>query len=109
MKKQKKTRGITTSPAFSFLNIQTDDLRKQEHHDILSDILQIFRNAGMQHYNISHIDDPERDPDIPIKIGPHLFDLSFPISNTKFLLLELKILKIEKADTTGGENGNSKT
>lgn len=77
-----------------FLSFSTDDKRKQEHHEALNHLLRICKNAGMKHYNISHIDDPERNPELPIKIGSHLYDLSFPLSLTTFVLIEVKILKI---------------
>jgi hypothetical protein len=100
------TRGITPSPLHPFLNLLTDDKRKKVHHEALSDILAVFRNAGMTHYNISHIDDPERDPDLPIKIGSHMYDLAFPKDKNTIVLLEVKILKVEKSPPGAPTNGN---
>jgi len=98
-------RGFTPSPAHPFLSLQTDDKRKKVHHEALADILMIFRQAGMTHYNISHIDDPERDKDLPIKIGSHMYDLSFPKDKNTIVLLEVKILKIPKPPKRTPDNG----
>jgi len=89
-------KGYAPAPSMPFLSFYTDDKRKQEHHVALNNILKIFKNAGMTHYNISHIDDPERNPEIPIKIGKHIYDLSFPTSKNTFVLIEVKILKLPK-------------
>lgn len=102
------TQGKVTSPAHSFLSLQTDDKRKQTHHEALAKILEIFRNSGMTHYNISHIDDPQRDKNLPIKIGKHLYDLSFPKDKDTIVLLEVKILKLPKTPTKEPNNGNRK-
>lgn len=99
-------RGFFPSPAHPFLSLQTDDKRKKVHHEALADILKIFRMAGMTHYNISHIDDPERDKDLPIKIGKHLFDLSFPKDKNTIVLLEVKILKIPKLPKRTPDHGS---
>lgn len=101
------TRGLSPSPAIPFLNLQTDDKRKKTHHEALADILAIFRNAGMTHYNISHIDDPERDKKLPIMIGKHLYDLSFPKDNNTIVMIEIKILKLPKPPQRKPDNGDS--
>jgi len=93
---QPSTRGLSPSPAIPFLNLLTDDKRKKVHHEALAEILTIFRNAGMKHYNLSHIDDPERDPKLPIKIGSHMYDLSFPKDKDTIVLIEVKILKVQE-------------
>jgi hypothetical protein len=93
---QPSTRGLSPSPAIPFLNLLTDDKRKKVHHEALAEILAIFRNAGMTHYNLSHIDDPERDPELPIKIGSHMYDLSFPKDKDTIVLIEVKILKVQE-------------
>lgn len=94
MNKARHMMGSAPAPTMPFLSLTTDDKRKKEHHETLNEILRIFKKAGMKNYNISHIDDPERNPELPIKYGPHLYDLSFPKSADTFILLELKILKI---------------
>lgn len=100
--------GQTPSPALPFLNLITDDIKKKVHHEALTDILKIFRQAGMHHYNISHIDDPERDPDLPIKIGSHMYDLSFPKDKNTIVLLEVKILKLQNLPAGKQDHGNRK-
>jgi len=102
MKKERHMRGATPAPTMPFISFLTDDKRKKVHHEALSNIVEIFRKTGMKDYNVSHIDDPERNPDIPIKIGPHLFDLSFHKDLHTIVLLEVKILKI---DTKRSKNG----
>lgn len=102
-------RGFTPSPAHPFLSLQTDDKRKKVHHEALADILKIFRNAGMKHYNISHIDDPERDKDLPIKMGKHLYDLSFPKDSNTIVMIEVKILKLSEITSGSGNDGNRKS
>jgi len=97
-------RGTTPSPAHPFISLQTDDKRKKVHHAALAEILTIFREAGMIHYNVSHIDDPERDKLLPIKIGKHLFDLSFPMDPETIVLLEVKILNLRKEMAKHGKS-----
>lgn len=103
---QSSTRGQASFPAIPFLNVQTDDKKKKVHHEALSEVLKIFRNAGMTHYNVSHIDDPQRDKNLPIKIGKHIFDLSFPKDKNTIVLLEVKILKLPKPPPREPDNGN---
>lgn len=91
-------RGAVPSSALPFLSLQTDDKRKQTHHEALAKILEIFRNSGMTHYNVSHIDDPERDKELPIKIGKHMYDLSFPKDTETIVMIEVKILKLRKKE-----------
>ena len=102
------TQGKVTSPAHSFLSLQTDDKRKQTHHKVLAKVLEIFLNSGMTHYNISHIDDPQRDKNLPIKIGKHLYDLSFPKDKDTIVMIEVKILKLPKSTKGAPDNGNRK-
>jgi len=61
----------------------------------------------MKHYNVSHIDDPERDPELPIKIGKHLYDLSFPKDKNTIILIEVKILKLPVTPAKEPPNGES--
>lgn len=96
MSNSKHMKGHIKDPSKPFLKLEIDDKRKQEHHKVLAYLLEIFQKTGMNHYNISHIDDPKRDKNLPIKQGDHLFDLSFPVSNDTIALIELKILKLPK-------------
>ena len=102
-------KGGVSSPAHSFLNLETDDKRKKTHHEALAEILKIFKRSGMHNYNLSHIDDPERNPDIPIKIGKHLYDLSFPKDLDTIVMIEVKILKIPKRIKEVSNNGSRDT
>ena len=76
------------------------------HHEALAEILRIFRNTGMTHYNVSHIDDPERDPELPIKIGSHMYDLSFPKDKNTIVMIEIKILKLPNTKKETSNNGD---
>jgi hypothetical protein len=96
--------GVSPAPTMPFLSFSTDDKKKKIHHEALADILKIFKKAGMKDYNLSHIDDPEKNPDIPIKIGPHLYDLSFHKNLKTIVLLEVKILKIDIKRPNNGKS-----
>ena len=94
MSADRHLKGHVKDPSKPFLKLETDDKHKQEHHEVLKSLLEIFQKTGMKHYNISHIDDPTRDKELPIKIGKHLFDLSFPVNSKTVAMIELKIFKI---------------
>lgn len=102
-------KGGISSPTLPFLNLETDDKRKQTHHEALALILDIFKRSGMHEYNISHIDDPERNKDIPIMIGKHLYDLSFPKDLDTIVMIEVKILKLPKRIEKDKDHGSRHT
>lgn len=102
-------KGGVVSPALPFLNLETDDKRKKTHHEALALILDIFKRFGMHEYNLSHIDDPERNPDIPIMIGKHQYDLSFPMDLDTVVMIEVKILKLPKRIEEKKDHGNRHT
>lgn len=102
-------KGGISSPALTFLNLETDDKRKKTHHEALAQILEIFKRNGMRDYNLSHIDDPERNPDIPIMIGKHQYDLSFPMDLDTVIMIEVKILKMPKRIEKDINHGNRHT
>jgi hypothetical protein len=102
-------KGGISSPALTFLNLETDDKRKKTHHEALALILDIFKRNGMHDYNLSHIDDPERNPDIPIMIGKHQYDLSFPKDLDTIVMIEVKILKLPKRIEKDTDHGSRKT
>lgn len=94
--KKKHPRGWVKSPSFSFVNIPSDGRRKKEHNNVLALVLEIFKKAGMNHYNVAHIDDPERIKTIPLKHQGHVYDIAIPLNKGHLLLLEVRVVEWQK-------------
>lgn len=86
---RKKGKGFLPSISIPFLSVETDGKAKERHNRELSFVLKALINAGIQTYNLHHINDAGLESSLPLMKDDKWYDLSYVSWDGEIILIEV--------------------